>query len=96
MLSDLWGLMMATATTKTQRARSSMALAMAPRTMIGGGKAYTTSRWGAPHTGQLLEAQSRTDSASTASAPGSGKRLQKRAARALDVEAKASTVMRHC
>jgi hypothetical protein len=49
---------------------------MAPRRRIGGGKAFTTSRWAAPHTGQPLEAHSRTDRASTASAwaPGRGAR----------------------
>jgi hypothetical protein len=52
---------------------------------------YRTSQCTSPHNGQTL-CQFRTDRASKASAPGSGKRFQKRGAQAFDSEAKASTV----
>ncbi len=50
------------------------------------------SRCTAPQVGYELRAQSETQRASMATVPGSWNRLQKRGARALDTDAKASTV----
>ena len=91
---DQCGAIVATGTTSTITAMSARAFRMTRRMRLYGGKAYTTSECHRPQDGHRLFSQSPTERASTASHPGSPKRLQKRGARLMDTEANASTVTR--